>query len=123
VSDPIPLTKPDGTVHAYACGVCLCVHASVKPCVWGERHVAMSREHAAECCVCTRCKQPMPRERKWMSICDTCEPIERAEKQAAEEASRATEPESERCGCLTCGGSGDCPSCDGEGYVTILRAP
>ena len=82
MSHPIPLTKPDGTVHAYACGVCLCVHASVKPCVWGERHVAMSREHAAECCVCTRCKQPMPRERKWMSICDECEPLDRAERTA-----------------------------------------
>ena len=64
MSRPIPLTKPDGTVHAYACGVCGTIGGGGVARLTDEGATAVtedsSRDDAERCCVCRTCRAPSP---------------------------------------------------------------
>lgn len=77
---PIPLSAPNGTLYAYACGVCHNVRAG-----WThfaqtegpmENGVHSSFLQAEQCCACRRCRAQLD---ETYGICATCKPIEDAE--------------------------------------------
>ena len=67
MSNPIPLSKPDSTVYAYACGACGCIGGGGIVCGdgangWTAISADRSREQAETCCVCRTCGAPAPSE-------------------------------------------------------------
>lgn len=81
MADAIPLSSPDGTVRAYACGICLNVRdpgfalgGHPEPADIAES-AELSRSDADECCRCRSCGRvdgtiPLG------SVCVECEPAE-----------------------------------------------
>lgn len=69
---PIPLTSPDGTVYAYACGVCHHVRSPnemlvpIEPGYFAES----SRQDAERCCICMDCGAHLQGRRG--IVCDAC---------------------------------------------------
>jgi len=74
MANPVPLTSPDGTVYAYACGVC---HHVASP---GSRGVIYDAEDVARfaaeglryaewCCACRDCGARVGVSELWCSIC------------------------------------------------------
>lgn len=57
---PIPLAAPDGTVYAYACGVCHHVPAAGELLGRGEPgwQAEASLSRAERCCTCQTCGEP-----------------------------------------------------------------
>lgn len=56
MTTPIPLTKPDGTVHAYACGNCGFLHCGWSHGGgWNEHDADRTRTEAERCCTCRKC--------------------------------------------------------------------
>ena len=114
---PIPLAAPDGTVYAYACGLCRNVHAGSTQIPRAEvARLAEEYLRAAEkCCVCD-CGAPAQRG-SWRRLCKACDKKRSAEMKRAAEARRAalaargvrTCPECYdlRDGCEVCGGTGE----------------
>ena len=73
MSDPIPLTKPDGTVHAYACGVCgFVLHGVAHGGAWNEDDVKRTHAEALDHCKCRRCGREMPIDHAFVLHCDSC---------------------------------------------------
>lgn len=61
----LPLTAPDGTVHAYLCGTCFMVHKSHfhKPGNLPEqKQLDLVRDSAEKCCACRTCGSPVDRD-------------------------------------------------------------
>lgn len=88
MSNPFPLTRPDGTVHAWACGCCGTVgcggwHQGPDP-VTGFccAHPDDARADAERCCTCSTCRAHTEPGAPW---CAACAEKSRAEK-AAEKA-------------------------------------
>jgi len=82
----IPLAAPDGTVFAYACGVCNRVRAGSHKMVRHTRADVRSfadsyREEADDCCKCRRCGKQI-NTRGISFVCKKCEPAEEAERAA-----------------------------------------
>ena len=78
--NPAPLTRADGTIHAYACGAC--GHVSVpfrRNGMWDTECVELTREEAEACCVCASCKTPLTNGDRQ---CDACSQRQREEWQA-----------------------------------------
>jgi hypothetical protein len=84
----IPLSAPDGTVYAYACGICRQVRTGLESLgLHTDKDVAefaeSFKEASEDCCKCSRCgvatNNPMSR------TCDACKPIEDAENKAHRE--------------------------------------
>lgn len=92
MSDPIPLTKPDGTVYAHVCGVCGTIGGGGVARLTDEGATAVtedsSRDDAERCCVCRTCRAPSP----YAIECADCRAKWRAkmEAEAAERAALAT---------------------------------
>lgn len=86
MANAIPLSAPDGTVYAYACGVCHHVRASLSamgPCdVEGVTRIAETNKPDAErCCRCERCETVAgPFSFLSANVCPTCLPAHEAEK-------------------------------------------
>lgn len=89
---PIPLTKPDGTVHAYACGHCGFLHCGWSHGGgWNERDADRTRTEAERCCTCHKCSAFIGSSVRYS--CETCDAAWAAEmaKRDAEHAALATE--------------------------------
>ena len=88
MSRPIPLSKPDGTVYAYACGACGCIGGSSVTCLTEKGATAVpeneSFDYATRCCVCRVCSAPSP----YATECADCRAKWRAQRDA-EDAERA----------------------------------
>lgn len=109
----VPLTKPNGKVYAWACGVCGCVGraGSVRLTRSGRRWAATpdeSRYCAVRCCLCDVCGK-RPRDTTFGSYCAGCAvgvveqaDAERAAAVALTETSEAA-PEAERYELAACG--------------------
>lgn len=145
--NPIPLSAPDGTVHSYICGACLCHPSSP---TWARKtppaeRVANAFDRAAKCCQCS-CGEPMPAGVAgwrsylwrcpaclwWMLWCNAWRDIG---------AKVSPDPDAHpstlcRCGpdpddvaehlpscpwiavrCKACAGAGYCPTCTGDGIA------
>ena len=84
--EPIPLTSPNGTVYAYACGQCRHVGGTgTMICAYTDEEVhtmaESSREEAERCCVCRGCGGLVGD--RWSRFfgaashhCETCAPAE-----------------------------------------------
>ena len=128
----IPLTAPDGTVYAYACGRCHRVAGGVHTTDATSpvaRLAGYSLGRAARCCVC-RCGAPV-RVALWhTTLCDACHARDVAETEAriaARDAARAADLAARGMReCVPCRGFGcddradeECPDCDGTGEVPL----
>ena len=81
MSDPIPLSTPDGVVRGYLCGVCLYpppggVTVTRDGVVRRDgdrlaRYVADSLRAATGCCTCGSCGDPLPLSGGWR-LCAEC---------------------------------------------------
>lgn len=56
---PIPLTLPDGTLHAWACGRCKTVNSSNQKRAWCYADVEWTFREAQMCCTCHTCRVPV----------------------------------------------------------------
>lgn len=91
----VPLTKPDGTVHAYACGNCGFLHCGWSHGGgWNERDVEMTRAEAERCCVCEKCSRIIGTDNLFARECDACRAASAAEMKARAVAQRNTDCES-----------------------------
>lgn len=74
MSNPIPLTKPDSTVYAYACGACGCIGGGGTVVGGSSNWTAVpaedSRGRAESCCRCRHCDTI---ERNCGSACKACQ--------------------------------------------------
>ena len=110
MSSPIPLSAPDGTVYAYACGRCHRVAAGEN--VHPSRLARLSLERATRCCVC-QCGAAMSPTSRWRA-CDACcakHDAKLAAQRAAYRAARAKH--------LAARGRRECAVCDGTGSLDI----
>lgn len=72
---PIPLTSPDGTVYAYACGACHHVADTGHLLVRGEPgwQAEESKERAKACCTCFDCGAPLTADEGRGLNCAACD--------------------------------------------------
>lgn len=120
---PIPLSSPDGTVRAYACGRCERLgRGGIAPLRGADPNVHRvegEREsyHAAWwCCRCTTCKaagEIWPR-----TMCAACHKAEE-ERHKAEIAEGLALDGLRPCPEEGCYGAGECPTCEGSGVVPL----
>lgn len=93
MSNPIPLSSPDGVLYGYACGNCHQIvstysllsgrtEATTKE--YTDSCAALNRQDADDCCRCSICK--IVKERSYDGICDDCRPAREAELEAAHAA-------------------------------------
>lgn len=88
MSNPIPLSSPDGVLYGYACGNCHQITVGMtssaeegKP---NPTTVETNRQYADACCRCARCK--LVKKRSFDGVCDDCRPAREAEIEAAHAA-------------------------------------
>lgn len=77
---PIPLTLPDGTIHAWACSQCKFVQASHQGRAWCYADAEHTRREAEHCCTCRTCRAPVEIG-TWE--CSSCEAKDRARRDAS----------------------------------------
>ena len=122
MSSPIPLSAPDGTVYAYACGRCRRVWASGHSTAEVQDVAEMAdryREETERCCVCSECGSEVDDDARGDRTCTRCHEETMARHRAHREAHHAALaargvrvcPECyDLCdGCGVCGGTGEVP--------------
>lgn len=89
---PISLRSPNGTIYAYACGVCHHIAGTggsflvrVPPGTFAERAL----EEACACCRCRTCKRALKKAEGRFGNCAACEIAERAKEAERQEQYRA----------------------------------
>lgn len=123
MSDPIPLSAPDGTVYAYACGAChrVAITPEIGPASPVASAAKDSRATAAECCRC-KCGAPVSETSCW-GLCEPCDVRREAEIAARQEAERAALAARGVRTCPECYGRTllleDCDACGGAGEVPL----
>jgi hypothetical protein len=123
MSDPIPLSAPDGTVYAYACGRCRCLASPPEAEAFAPvgRIVELSLARATKCCVCP-CGAPVSETSCW-GLCEPCDVRREAEIAARQEAERAALAARGVRTCPECYGRTllleDCDACGGTGEVPL----
>lgn len=97
--DAFPLTAPNGTIYAWACGRCR--HTGSQPSKFVDltdedvaRFAEDSRENAARCCSCRSCGTYISLSQRWSErgdFCEACWPAQKAKQEEAHERYRAAE--------------------------------
>lgn len=124
MSNPVPLTGPDGRPWAWACGRCYrlpCVGQTLAPVQDIDDQADRFREYAGWCCVCDECKQPVDDDARGGLSCTRCGEARRA-KQAVEHEALVAKLAAEGrrlCPNRFCGIEGDCETCGDEGTVPL----
>lgn len=124
MSNPVPLTGPDGRTWAWACGRCNRL-ASCGSTLAAVEDIDDQAERflwdARDCCVCRICKQPTDDAAPSHWECSRCEESRQA-KQAVEHEALVAKLAAEGrrlCPNRFCGIEGECEACGDEGTVPL----